>query len=208
MTCPVPTPCIGALTDPPTGGVGFFPIESASPENDWDCTDDGVYVPKTLQVVNCTTSAPAEAVGVPSGTRNVLLTSGSLTLANPTTDRRMHCIVHLMFGALRFTMTQSGGMSVADYLRLGPLNTLGVVLPSDDIGRSTVNDGNNTFPDAKTVLSVPGRAFSQVVAPSLPPGTSLQVLWERRYSTTNASPGSLQDILAQPTVVQLWGIVV
>lgn len=207
MTCPDSTPCIEGIAEPATGNVSYSPVASVAPENDFLCLTTGAFVPKSLQVVNCTTSEASAADGVPGGLLLVVAMSDSLTLTNPTTDRVMHCIVQIQFGAVRMACTQQGVPAVEDRFQFGVAGTLTPAgfLPLGYDYR--IGDGNISDPEARTIIEIPGRSVPFVVCPELGPGVSLEVQVQRLYSTNGISTG-LNDFLLQPTNIQAWGIVV
>lgn len=213
MTCQEDSDCIVWGVNPATGSPHAMPVISLQPENDVSCTPNGLFVPKGLQVVNCAAFAPTTAVGVGGQIGPVVIETGSLTLTNPTTDRVMHCIVQVSFGAVYLVMTGGGSGNVVDYMVSGPANTLPPFPfgPLQQQGGYTVNDFNtdpmSLFPDAKTRVGIPGRTIPFVVCPELAAGQSLQIKYQRSYQT-NSPFASLHDFLLQSTTIQAWGLVV
>lgn len=207
MSCFQDSPCIVWGFDLASGTPFAQPFISVFPENDIDCTDEGLFVPTNLQVVNCAAFPPFAASGVPVGLLQTVAESGSVVLTNPTDDRVMNVVASVAFGAVRLVCTQQVAPGVTDFLQFGAAGTLPPFIPADRVGDYGIEDGNLTDPAAKTVITIPGRHRTLVLCPSLPPGASAEVKYQRTYSTAGLV-GGLADFLLQPTIINLWGIVV
>lgn len=203
MTCHQNTTCIKWGDVVGTGEVFAEPFISAAIENEVECTSEGLLVPRNLQALNCATFPPTAATGVPAGFQNVVIESGTLTLANPTTDRVMQVIASVMFGAVRLVMTQGCAPSVSDFIQTAIAGSFSPFQPTDRVCDYSLND-NSSDPDAKSAITIPGACQTRVIDPSLPAGASFEMRYQRTYSVAGAG---LADFLLQPTVIQLWGVV-
>lgn len=208
MTCHTDSDCIVWADDPVTGSPMAIPFISDEPENDIACVAEaGLYVPKGLQVTACQAFPAVTQIGVPGGVFQSVVESGSLTLTNPTDDRVMNVVCQIAFGASRMVCLALAAPSVGDWIKTGLSGALGGFGPTDRVGFSSFEDHNLTVVDAKSVITIPGRTIPIVICPSLPPGASAEVKYQRTVTTAGAS-GALTDFLLQPTLIQLWGIVV
>lgn len=206
MTCHQNSPCV-VWSEPTAGSPVAAPRISTAPENDIACTVDGLYVPASLEVVNCDTFPPFLAQGVPVGLGDLVAEEHSVTLTNPTDDRVMQVLAHVLFGAVGLTCSLQVAPSVSDWVRVGVAGTLTTWSSTDRQGDYLINDSNTGVPTAKTAVTIPGRSQTRVICPALPAGRSAELKFRRTYSGSGLV-GSLFDVSLQPTTVQLWGLVV
>jgi hypothetical protein len=208
MPCFRQTDCIAWVLDPFSGEMSAVPLISTVTENDIHCTfgGGGLFVPKNLQVDTCTTFPPSSAAGVPTGVLEQVIEAGVVTLTNPTTDRVMNVIFQIAYGAIFAVMNAQTCASVRDYLLTGLTGFLPPFQPVDNVGDYSYCDFNAFGDqDLKSQIGFSGRTVPKVLCPSLPPGKSAELKYQRTISVSGAG---LADFLLQPTVVNIWGIVV
>lgn len=189
--CVADTACI-ELNVNTSGALTAAPILSPDAENALECRANGMYAPRALQAIGCTSVGEANLFALPNGTSLTGIQAGSLSIVNPSATRTMVVWSTVLFGTADIILNANADMTVT--YRCGynqPLADAGYIFEQDNSG-------------AGSRRAYPPVHFTNMSCPTpIAAGGAYTLTWEIEIDVaTGLSACTLRTVFAQ-----LWGVV-